>query len=286
MNHWSVVVVITYFFCKFYKKPYFLSPLGSLVIFGRSKNLKKLYNFFIGKRILNDSSGCILATLEEKKQIKELNLNIKNVYHIPNGVNEEDYKGTDGNKANEKYGIKNDYILFIGRLNKIKGPDILFKSFQSISSQTKNLDLVFIGPDEGLSSELNKLASDSGLLSRVHMLGYVPLEDKASLIKNSLFLTIPSRKEAMSIVALEAGILGKPVLLTNVCGFDEVAEVNGGIVVEPNINSFTQGIQTLLDRDKDLEQMGNNLREFVRENYLWSQAAKQHIDIFRSNLIK
>ena len=90
----------------------------------------------------------------------------------------------------------------------------------------------------------------------------------------------------MSIVALEAGILGKPVLLTNVCGFDEVEEVNGGIVVEPNINSFTQGIQTLLDRDKDLEQMGNNLREFVRENYLWSQAAKQHIDIFRSNLIK
>ncbi len=286
VNHWSVVVLITYLFCKFYKKPYFLSPLGSLVIFGRSKTLKRIYNFFIGKRILNKASGCILATLEEKKQIQELNLDIKNIYHIPNGVNEGDYKNTDINTALEKYGIENNYLLFIGRLNKIKGPDILLKSFEIVSSEMKNLDLVFIGPDEGLSSELRTLASKSGLLPRVHMLGYVPLEDKASLIKSSLFLTIPSRKEAMSIVALEAGILGRPVLLTDVCGFDEVQRVSGGLVVEPNVNSFSEGLLKLLDKDNDLDQMGNNLKNFVRENYLWSQAAEKHLEVFKSSIMK
>ena len=150
----------------------------------------------------------------------------------------------------------------------------------------KNLDLVFIGPDEGLSSELRTLASKSGLLPRVHMLGYVPLDDKASLIKSSLLLTIPSRKEAMSIVVLEAGILGRPVLLTNVCGFDEVERVNGGLVVEPDVNSFSEGLLKLLDMDNDLDQMGNNLKNFVRENYLWSKATEQHIDAFKSNIMK
>ena len=286
VNHWTILALITYFFCKFYKKPYFISPLGSLVIFGRSKNLKRIYNFFIGKRILNDSSGLILATLEEKKQIEELNLNIENIYHIPNGINVEDYNNADSNTAREKYGIENNYLLFIGRLNKIKGPDILLRSFELISSEVKNLDLVFIGPDEGLSSELRTLASKSGLLPRVHMLGYVPLDDKASLIKSSLLLTIPSRKEAMSIVVLEAGILGRPVLLTNVCGFEEVERVNGGLVVEPDVNSFSEGLLKLLDMDNDLDQMGNNLKNFVRENYLWSKAAEQHIDAFKSHIMK
>ena len=286
VNHWTILALITYFFCKFYKKPYFISPLGSLVIFGRSKNLKRIYNFFIGKRILNDSSGFILATLEEKKQIEELNLNIENIYHIPNGINVEDYNNADSNTAREKYGIENNYLLFIGRLNKIKGPDILLRSFELISSEVKNLDLVFIGPDEGLSSELRTLASKSGLLPRVHMLGYVPLDDKASLIKSSLLLTIPSRKEAMSIVVLEAGILGRPVLLTNVCGFEEVERVNGGLVVEPDVNSFSEGLLKLLDMDNDLDQMGNNLKNFVRENYLWSKAAEQHIDAFKSHIMK
>tara|TARA_X000001036_G_scaffold420990_1_gene442376 strand:+ start:205 stop:1335 length:1131 start_codon:yes stop_codon:yes gene_type:complete len=286
VNHWSIVTLITYFFCKIYKKPYFISPLGSLVIFGRSKNLKKLYNFIIGKKILNDSAGYILATLEEKNQMDDLNLNISNIYHIPNGVNEDDYVETQNNKVLEKHGLMNNYILFIGRLNEIKGPDILFKAFEKISEKFTNLDLVYIGPDEGLSDDLIKLASSSGLLSRMHILGYVSLEEKASIIRNSLFLTIPSRKEAMSIVVLEAGILGKPVLLTTTCGFDEVEQVQGGLVVEPTINSVSQGLTHLLEKSEDLEQMGNNLKRFVRANYLWSNAAAKHEELFKSYLAK
>ena len=182
----------------------------------------------------------------------------------------------------EALGLHNQYIVFIGRLNPIKGPDLLLQAFLSIADEIDNLDLVLIGPDEGMAEELKETALINGLDSRVHFLGHVYGDNKTMLIQESLFLVVPSRREAMSIVALEAGILAKPVLLTDVCGFNEVQDVGGGLVVKPDHESIYHGIKTLINNKEELGVMGQRLQTLVKQNYLWSSAATEHEKIFKS----
>ena len=183
--------------------------------------------------------------------------------------------------------IFNPFILFIGRLNPIKGPDLLLKAFCSIKEDFKNLDLVYIGPNEGMFLELEELAKKESVEKRVHFLGYVSKEDKSRIIDSSLFLTVPSRQEAMSIVVLESGISGKPVLITDQCGFNEVEEVmNGGIVVQPSLEGLASGIAEMLgDRDR-LDSMGENLKKNIKKRYLWSILAEEYDSLFHDIKLK
>ena len=73
----------------------------------------------------------------------------------------------------------------------------------------------------------------------------------------------------MSLVALEAGALGLPVLLTDTCGFDEIAQIGGGIVVQPNADSIADGLTKMLSNKNDFPKMGIALKTFVQENYDW-----------------
>ena len=139
---------------------------------------------------------------------------------------------------------------------------------------------MIIGPDEGMLDSLKKVAYESLDSSRVHFLGYVSKSDKAALLKSSLFLTVPSHQEAMSIVVLEAGISGRPALITDQCGFDEVQEVGGGLVVKADTESISQGLSHMLINKSILDDMGQKLQQKVKKDYLWSESSKEHIKIF------
>ncbi|WP_207956321.1 glycosyltransferase family 4 protein [Rubrobacter marinus] len=94
-------------------------------------------------------------------------------------------------------------------------------------------------------------------------------------------LAVPSRQEAMSIVALEAGISGTPVLLTDRCGFGEVAEVGGGQVVPATVEGLRAGLDGMLKDTEGLGQMGEKLRAFVAERYTWGTAVERYLKLYR-----
>jgi glycosyltransferase involved in cell wall biosynthesis len=170
----------------------------------------------------------------------------------------------------------------MGRLNPIKGPDLLLNAFFKLANANHQLHLVFAGPDGGL---LNKLVEDAqimGLQSRVHFVGYVTDGDKATLYKEALFLAIPSRHEAMSIVVLEAGATSLPVLLTKRCGFNCVADVSGGVLVDVSVIDIFNGINFLLTNRESLEGMGMNLNKLVIDHYSWHHIGFLHENFFRA----
>lgn len=284
VSHWSILNAIVYMFIRIHNKPYIISPLGALPIFGRSSLKKKLYNFVVGITIIRKASICIVATLDELTALSSYGVDDSLVAHIPNGINEDDYLN---NTISEEFSFlnKHQYILYIGRLNPIKGPDILLEAFARVRDHFPDVHLVFIGREtfeEGMLDLLNKSASEFSILDRTHFLGWVSREDKAAILHDSLFLAIPSRKDAMSIVVLEAGIVGKPVLITDQCGFDEVANVGGGLVVKASISGIALGIEKLLGSKSDLSSMGLNLKKLVQKNFMWSSTAKQYSTIFNN----
>jgi glycosyltransferase involved in cell wall biosynthesis len=82
----------------------------------------------------------------------------------------------------------------------------------------------------------------------------------------------------MSIVALEAGITGTPVLMTDQCGFDELAEAGGGMVVP--LQGLEKGLVDMLASSAALKMKGEKLRAFVSKHFLWDSIIDKYIRLY------
>lgn len=286
MSHWTIINVIVYVIARKLGKPYTFCPAGTLKIFGRSKYLKKIYNFVVGRKIVRNALCCIAITESEKSDFSGFNIDDECIRVIPNGINLMSISSKDEQSLSirSKLSLKKSekYILFMGRLNYIKGPDILLDAFVKLSTEYSDVHLVFAGPDEGLAKKLHLLISEASLQNRVHLIGYVGGLEKTAAYMGASLLVIPSRREAMSIVALEAGACSTPVILTTTCGFDEVSDV-GCLVVEPDSESIYNAMHNMLSPLTDLSIIGSDFHSFIMGRYSWKKSAEKYLNLFRSD---
>ena len=285
MGHWSILNAIVYVACRLLNKPYVLCPAGTLPIFGRSRLIKNIYNLIIGNKIVRNAAACIAVTRSELADFERYGVDPKNIVVIPNGINRHDFPKVDVEIFLSKFGLKNvPFLLFMGRLNLIKGPDILLDAFIQIADDYPDLNLVFAGPDEGMLSSLMVTVERTGLLNRVHFLGYLAGDEKNAAYRAAKLLVVPSRQEAMSIVAIEAGICGLPVLMTDQCGFGEVREVDARLEVPPSKEGIASGLASLLDGSTPLPALAEKWTTFIERNFTWSTIGPKYCDLYRTIL--
>ena len=266
------------------RKPYVVCPAGALPIFGRSKTLKSIYNRMVGTRLVRGAGGWVAIGTNEFEHFGSYGVDRAQVRLIPNGVDPGDFPRTDPEAFRQRFGLPPAYVLFVGRLNRIKGPDLLLEAFAGIAAAMPDLHLVYAGPDGGMLTGLRADAAAAGLAGRVHFVGAVHGPDKVSAYRGSALLAVPSRQEAMSIVALEAGACGTPVLITDQCGFDEVGASGGGLVTGASAAALRSGLEAMLSGSTDLRDMGERLRRLTLEHYLWSTAASRYCALFEDVL--
>lgn len=287
MGHWGLLNIIVYFAARHLNKPYVVCPAGALPLFGRSKWLKRAYNLMIGQAIVRNASGWIAVTKDELDHFESYGVSSQFITIIPNGVDEKNFPMTDVDLFRKERGLPNaPLILFMGRLNLIKGPDLLLQAFSLIKSFVKDYHLVFAGPDEGMKAGLIRFAELNGILDRVHFLGFVSGEEKAAAYRSATFLVVPSRQEAMSIVVLEAGICGKPVLLTDQCGFNEIKLIHPNLECTADVVGIAEGMKHLATTDGLLEQLGPIFRDFVSKKYTWDSIVEEYLKLYEKILTK
>jgi len=287
MGHWSILNILVYIAVRSLGKPYVVCPAGALPLFGRSKLFKKLYNFSFGNNIIKNASAWIAVTEAEKDQFLPYGIARDKISVIPNGINPDDFYYNDIKKFKNKFVINNDkFIMFVGRLNKIKGPDILLNAFIKGEKIWADWDLIYAGPDGGLLHSLKKMVADNNLSKRVRFIGYINGDEKSSAYHAADLLVIPSRQEAMSIVVLEAGITSTPVVITDQCGFNQVEMVSGGLICQANVNGIYSAIYDAYHERNKLHVMGKNLNKFVNETYTWSVVICKYIDLYLKLLNK
>jgi len=281
MDHWTILNALVYRAARRLGKPYVVCPAGALPIYGRSGTIKTMYNRFVGHELIRNASGHVAITSLESCQFEPYGIDHTRVTVIPNGVDCE--AGADRNDAafREKFGLGDGpFVLFLGRINSIKGPDLLLQAFLSAQELLGDYQLVFAGPDGGMLELLKEMVTESGAGERVRFIGYVGGSDKRWAYAAADVVVIPSRQEAMSIVALEAGAAGTPVILTDQCGFDELAGSGGGMVVEATAEALKAGLVELLKDRERLPAMGEKLRAYVRENFGWEKVVDQYMNLY------
>lgn len=284
MNHWTLINAIVSMICIKMGKPYVVCPAGALPIYGRSRMLKKIYNALIGTKMIQKASRHIAIPDQEADQFLDYGIKPQSVDVIPNGIEPADFEAIDDRSFRLKHGLGNrPFVLFMGRLNIIKGPDLLLHALARIKTSLPDHHFVFAGPNGGMLSVLEDVTRQHGIEDRVHFIGYVGGEEKSWAYHAAELLVVPSRQEAMSIVAIEAGIAGTPVLMTDVCGFNQIDAIGAGIIVEPTIDGIQKGLAALKDSEK-LKAMGRRLKAHILENYTWDSVIQKYIRLFEEVL--
>lgn len=281
MNHWSFLNALVFLMARVLHKPYVVCPAGALPIYGRSEVLKWLYNLIIGKKIIRHADGRIAIAPVEIAQFRAYGIPPEKITIIPNGVDAENFLSKDTGAFRKKFGLGDaPFILFMGRLNAIKGPDLLLQAFRNIGDTVRNHHLVYAGPDDGILSQLKEMASASNISHRVHFTGYLGGVDKSQAYYAADLLVVPSRQEAMSIVVLEAGVTGTPVLITDQCGFDDVLNIGGGLVVPATAEGLQAGLNEILRGPEELKAMGERLKHYVRTHFTWDIIARKYLEYY------
>lgn len=282
MSHWSVLNAMVYVAAQRAGKPYVVCPAGALPMFGRSRWLKRFYNLVVGNAIIRNASGWIAVTESELPQFEEYGVPASRVTVIPNGVSGEDFPAVDVAEFRSRHGLPDaPVILFMGRLNPIKGPDLLLQAFLAARHAFPEHHLVFAGPDGGMLAELRETVERSGGGRFVHFLGYVSGADKSAAYHMADLLVVPSRLEAMSIVAIEAGICGVPVLLTDQCGFGEIRSIDARLEVPASASGIADGLTRLLGESRILKELAPAWSGFVGSKYSWTSLVPEYLRLYR-----
>jgi glycosyltransferase involved in cell wall biosynthesis len=280
MGYWNLLSVFIGFLARLAKTPYILCPAGEFASVGAPRPIMKIFHATVGKPLINGASGFIAITELERTLIASVSgLHADQIPVFANAVSEP---ALLAERTLPTLPLE-PYILFMGRLAPVKGPDLLLQAYLATPA-AHSYPLVLAGPDFGMQADLLASLKDGPLADRILFIGFLNEAQRNEAYQHALMLVIPSRSEAMSLVALEAGIVGVPLVLTNTCGFDEVQAIGGGYVVEPTAGGVSEGLANMLADVSDLPNKGQRLKKFIVENYSWPVIAAEMIDYFGKHI--
>lgn len=278
-------------------KPMIISSHGSIMNYALSTNRhvkKYLYLNSIVKSIIRKASVIHLLSHYEKEEFlnvfkansEELKYKIR---LVPNGVNLEEFKNLPSKGSfKQRYSVLKDkrYIIFLGRINAIKGLDILVGSFKKLAIIDEDLYLVIVGPDnEGYGERVKKWLKDAGLLGRSVFTGMLTGRDKLEAFVDAEAFVLPSYSENFGIAVVEAMACGIPVVISNKVGvYKEIEGNKAGIVVETDPERLFIGIKTLLDNDEARREVAQNGKKLVEEYYNIDKVADKMIKTYQEIL--
>ena len=168
-------------------------------------------------------------------------------------------------------GIRGDYFIYIGRLDENKGIPELFTFYLRLQAEEKiELKLVLIG------RAYVPIPKHPGI---IHV-GFRENREKFDLLHRAAFLVMPSQYESLSMVALEAWAVGKPVLAngrTDVLR-GQCRRSHGGLWYT-SYGEFREAFMILQGNGKLREQMGDNGKRFFHDHYAWEIIENKYLKI-------
>lgn len=279
MGYWSPLGVLTSLMARRLGVPYVICPAGALPLFGRSRLLKRAFNYLIGHGQVLNARGWIAVTASELPDFSAYGVDPTAVAIIPNGVEESEFATQLRRCVLDNTNVLPPrFVLFMGRLNFIKGPDLLLEAFGKVACEFPDIHLLFAGPDEGMQALLRRRAVELAIDSRVRFMGFVTGCEKVTLYRSAMLLVVPSRLEAMSIVAVEAGICGLPVLMTDRCGLNDIREIEPGLIVPANTEALADGLRLSLEDTERSRSWGLDWQAMVRDRFLWADIGQRFSD--------
>jgi glycosyltransferase involved in cell wall biosynthesis len=259
------ISLVVQYYAKKYGIPFVLQAHGSLPRVTSKQGLKWIFDTFFGHKLLRDASKVIALNGVEAKQYKSMGVSKEKIEVIPNGVDFSEYADFPSHGFfKNKFGIGYDkkIVLYVGRIHKSKGLDLLAYSFKIVSAEVDNARFVIIGPDDGYATEFNDLISDLGLEKRVIFTGFLDKNDKlAAFIDSEIFVT--PKFSGFPVTFLESCLADCPIVTAS----NELKWIhnNVGYVTEYSPGALAKAIVTLLQDEQINRKFRNNCMKTIKD---------------------
>jgi glycosyltransferase involved in cell wall biosynthesis len=188
------------------------------------------------------------------------------------GVGSDVPDRTDAEGFRRKFKQRRPFAIYIGRIDENKGCGELFSHFQRYANAfPRGMDLVLIG----------SAIMDVPRHPRIHHLGFLNDRDKFDALAAADLLIMPSYFESLSMVALEAWALGKPVLANGRCDVLKGQSIrsNAGLYYE-SYEEFVEALYSLESNGPLNARLGRNGREFFKRHYAWPVIERKYLEMF------
>jgi glycosyltransferase involved in cell wall biosynthesis len=188
------------------------------------------------------------------------------------GVGSEVPQNPRADRFRQRYNIRDPFAVYVGRIDQNKGCPELFEFFQGyLRDPSGKLSLVLIG------NSLLPVPEHP----RIRHLGFLDDADKFDAMAAADLLVMPSYFESLSMVALEAWALGRPVLANGKCDVlrGQCVRSAAGLYYE----TYAEFLETLraIERNRWLSTaLGRNGRQFFRDHYAWPVIERKYLDMF------
>lgn len=286
----SMQNVFLYFYSKITNTPYIMDAHGSIPFWNKGIFKKKLYDFIIGRRILNESSLLVAETdtgvIEYNKFLPKVDSKKIKIIRPPFGVDE--YLMLPDIKKNQfrtNYSIsKNSKVItFLGRLHPDKGNMFLLKGINKLVKQGVNLICVLIGPDDGDEENLKNFAKKNNIEKNVLFIGFKSGLEKNQILQSSDIVIQLSKYEQGAWAPIEGILCEAPIIVTKNTGSGEdVTRMNAGYLVEyGNVEELTDTILYVFKNKIEAKTKAIRARQYIIDNLSMDARMIDYINAYR-----
>jgi glycosyltransferase involved in cell wall biosynthesis len=187
------------------------------------------------------------------------------------GIGSEVPANPEAARFRQKFNIRGPFAVYVGRIDENKGCKELFQFFQAyIREPAGRLSLVLIG------KSLLPIPEHP----RIRHLGFLDDGDKFDGMAAADVLIMPSYFESLSMVALEAWALGRPVLVNAKCDVLKGQAIRSGAgLYYDNAAEFVETLRALEQNRWLSAGLGRNGRQFFRDHYDWPVIERKYLDM-------
>jgi glycosyltransferase involved in cell wall biosynthesis len=273
-------------YAKHYNIPTILQARGSVLPFFQKTLLKKIYDIVWGFYILKNTSKVIALCDTEAQQYQKMGVSLQKIEIIPNGIDLTQFsdlplKGSFRSKYNISENEK--IILFLGRIHKIKGIDLLIEAYSKVLEEFPNVRLVIAGPDDHYFSTLQKQIINSNITNLPLFTGPLYGKEKLSAYIDADVYVLPSRYETFPNTVLEAWACGRPVIVTKGCLIADIIE-RAGYVSEFEVNQLKNLIIKSLRDDFENKKFGEIGQKLVQNEFDSLSVTKKMISFYSKTI--
>lgn len=241
--------------------PYVLTPNGTAPNIERRHTSKRLFDAVVGKRILHHARMVFAVSHAERNRLQASGVPADRITVVPNPIDLEEFES----RPREGYRKHPKQIVYLGKTTVRKRVDTLLRAVAKLPA---TVTLVIAGSHLSDREALIELVRTLGIPDRVRFVDVLDGEDRLRLLAEASVVAYAGEQEVFGLVAMEAILMGTPVVVANDSGCGEVIDqVGGGRLVTPgDVDALTDALQYLLEthrseeNTRDIQTAGQKLR--------------------------
>lgn len=261
-----------------------LNPRGDLEIARINYNpwkkaKKKLAWLLYGKKD-TQSAACIIATSEQEyNAVRSLGITAP-IAIVPNGIEIDTFPKSISHTYHD-----GKVMLFLSRINPIKGIEYLIEAWQAIPPKEREgwqIHIVGNSDPKEYINELEKRVSELGLFDSIKFLGPITGENKIKKYQESDVFVLPTLNENFGNVIAEAMMCELPVITTTNAPWKVINDYECGWWINLSVEGLTKALhEAITMTDEERWELGKKGRRCIEDNYASPAVAKKTVEIYK-----